>query len=262
MGKKLDSDFLETMIEGMIKCYGLDDLISSFCDEIKVIESDDLYQCSLQYEKDKKQRKNIMQCKEQYEYIDATVIMPQQKDKKAYILLSSSCELVNSIRKTIHEFIHLYHRCFITKKMKLRNLYELEEYQDYKLFYYLDEFLTKKKEIILFYDFFCDNQRIEDKDKYISLMAKRLQNIKESSLDIKCFMREGLFAIAETMSYIEIFPDLFPNHFIESYTRISNIERIVKILESFTSIDVFIDNRDELREAITILENSYYANHQ
>lgn len=262
MSEKVDSDCLELMIEKMMECYGLEALISEFCDAVEVIESDDLYQCSLHYQQNEIQRKKIIQCRKQFEYIDATIILPYQKDKKAYILLSTSCELADSIRKTIHEFIHLYHRCFITKIMGLSNLYEIEEHQDYKLFYYLDEFLTKKKEIIVLYDFFYGNQKVEDDNEYISFLTEKLSNTKKSSQDIVCFMREELFVIAECIAYLSIFPEIFPENFIEVYLNISNINVIVNLLRQFDSIDIFIKNKNELEAVITMLERSYYISQQ
>jgi len=260
MNEKLDSDFLEIMIEKMMECYGLNALISKFCDTVEVVECEDLYKCSLHYQGNEKQLKKIKQCRKQFEYIDATIIMPQHRDEKAYILLSS-CELVAPIRKTIHEFIHLYHRCLITKIMKLNNLYEIEDYQDYKFFYYLDEFLTKKKEIIVLYDFFYADRKVADDNRYIDNLARKLQNIKKSSDDV-CFMREVLFAIAETIAYASLFPEIFPENFIENYVNISDINTIVNILRRFDSIDVYVKNKIELEEVITMLERSYYTSHQ
>lgn len=260
MNEKIDSEFLEKMIEKMMERYGLSALISKFCDAIEVIECEDLYKCSLHYQEDEKQRIRKIQCSNQYEYIDATIIMPQQKDKNAYILLSN-CELVDPIRKTIHEFIHLYHRCFITKIMKLNNLYEIEDYQDYKYFYYLDEFLTKKKEIIVLYDFFYGLQKVADDNMYIDSLAGILQNMKKSSDDV-CFMREGLFAIAESIAYTSLFPEIFPENFIEDYANISDIDKIVNILKQFDSIDAYVKNKIELEEVITMLERSYFTSHQ
>ena len=155
-------------------------------------------------------RDKIIQCKEQFENIDATILMPQKIDRKAYIFLNTDLSLESSIRKIIHEFIHLVHRCIITEKMNLTNLYEIEENQDYKLLYYLDEFLTKKREIIIYYDWLHKNKKIVDDNVYIDTMAKQFKAAKELSSNILEFMRDELFAIAETMAYISIFPDLFP----------------------------------------------------
>ena len=140
------------VINMMLMKYNLYPFISEFCDKIEIIESDCFYDSIMQYTGTEGQREKIMLCKEQFEYIDATILMPQTKNKTAYILLKTDLSLEASIRKTIHEMIHLVHRCIITKKLTLPNLYEIEEQGDYKLFYYFDEFLTKKKEIIIYYD--------------------------------------------------------------------------------------------------------------
>ena len=100
--------------------------------------------------------------------------MPQTKNKTAYILLKTDLSLEASIRKIIHELIHLVHRCIITKNLTLPNLHEIEEQGDYKLFYYFDEFLTKKKEISIYYDLLHKNKKIVDDDVYINTMAKSL----------------------------------------------------------------------------------------
>ncbi|MCI9379186.1 MAG: hypothetical protein HFI06_11940 [Eubacterium sp.] len=261
MSEKFDSDFLKLMIEKIMERYGLCALISEFCDTVEVIECGDLYQCCLHYQENVKQRKKIVQCGKQYEYIDATIIMPQQKNKKAYILLSN-CELVDPIRKTIHEFIHLYHRCIITKKMKLNNLYEIEDYHDYKYFYFLDEFLTKKKEIIVLYDFFYGNQKVADDSRYINNLSEKLGVINEPSRDIMYYMRDGLFTLAECIAYMSIFPDIFPENFIEKNTNISDVDTMVNLLKRFDSIDVFIKNKTELEAVIKILERNFYTNYQ
>ena len=240
----------------MIKRYGFDILISDFCDGIEVIEINEFYECIMKLVEREKQREKVRQCKDQFENIDATIIMPQNINRKAYILLKKDLSLESSIRKIIHEFIHLVHRCTITGKMKLGDLYEIEENQDYKLFYYLDEFLTKKKEIILYYDFLHKNKKIVDDNIYINTMAKKFDFAKES-LNILDFMRDELFAIAETMAYISIFPDIFPKHFIEKHADIHDISNIIEILDKFDSIEAFINDRFELKIVIDMLERSY-----
>ncbi|MBD5546977.1 MAG: hypothetical protein HDQ97_06210 [Lachnospiraceae bacterium] len=229
----------------------------TFCSEIEIIESDYFYDIIMQYTETEKQREKVMLCKDQFEYIDATVVMPQTINKKAYILLKSDLSLEASIRKTIHELIHLVHRCIITKKMMLSDLYEIEGHYDYKLFYYLDEFLTKKKELIIYYDLLHKNKKIVDDRVYIDTMAKKFKFAKELSSNNLEFMRDELFAIAETMAYISIFPDMFPEHFIEDHANISDISRIIEILGKFDSIDVFINDTDELKTVIDMIERNF-----
>ena len=57
-----------------------------------------------------------------------------------------------------------------------KNTAYLQEYtaNRYKLFYYFDEFLTKKKEISIYYDLLHKNKKIVDDDVYINTMAKSL----------------------------------------------------------------------------------------
>ncbi len=245
------------LIDAMIKRYGFDELISEFCDGIEIIESNDFYGSIMKLIKIESQQDKIIQCKDQFEIIDATIIMPQKLNKKAYILLKKELSLESSIRKIIHEFIHLVHRCIITKKMKLTDLYEIEENQDYKLLYYLDEFLTKKKELIIYYDWLHKNQKIVDDNVYIDTMAKQFKFAKELSSNILEFMRDELFAIAETMAYISIFPDMFPEHFIEDHANISDISIILEILGKFDSIDAFINNTEELETVIDMIERNF-----
>ena len=75
-------------------------------------------------------------------------------------------------------------------------------------------------------------------------------------------MRDELFAIAETMAYISIFPNIFPNNFIENQANIKDIEDITKILIKFDSIDAFLSNLSEFEATIEMLENYYYTSHQ
>lgn len=163
-----------SLISVIIKRFGFENLISDFCDGIEIIEIDEFYECVMKLIETESQRNKIIQCENQFKNIDATIIMPQKINKKAYILLKTELSLESSIRKTIHEFIHLVHRCIITKKMKLSDLYAIEENKDYKLFYYLDEFLTKKKELIIYYDLLHKNQKIVDDNIYIITMEKSL----------------------------------------------------------------------------------------
>lgn len=244
------------VINMMLMKYNLYPFISEFCDKIEIIESDGFYDSIMQYTGTERQREKVMLCKEQFEYIDATILMPQTKNKTAYILLKTDLSLEASIRKTIHELIHLVHRCIITKKLTLPNLYEIEEQGDYKLFYYLDEFLTKKKEIIIYYDLLHKNKKIVDDDVYINTMAKKFELAKESS-NILEFMRDELFAIAETMAYQQIFTTIFPEDFIENRANISDINEIVHILGKFDSIDVFIDNTDKIETVINMIERNF-----
>lgn len=244
------------VINMMLMKYNLYPFISEFCDKIEIIESDCFYDSIMQYTGTEGQREKIMLCKEQFEYIDATILMPQTKNKTAYILLKTDLSLEASIRKTIHEMIHLVHRCIITKKLTLPNLYEIEEQGDYKLFYYFDEFLTKKKEIIIYYDLLHKNKKIVDDDVYINTMAKKFELAKESS-NILEFMRDELFAIAETMAYQQIFTTMFPEDFIENRANISDINEIVQILAKFDSIDIFIDNTDKIETVINMIERNF-----
>lgn len=248
---------IHLLINIMIKRYSLDVVISEFCDGIEVIESNDFYECIMRLVESENQREKVLQCKNQFDNIDATIIMPQKVNRAAYILLKNDLGLEFTIRKVIHELIHLVHRCIITRQMKLKDLYEIEENLNYMLFYYLDEFLTKKKEIIIYYDWFHKNQKIVDDNVYINTMAKKFELAKESSLDILDFMRKELFAIAETMAYCNIFSNMFPERFIEDHANISDISVIVSILEKFDSIDVFINNISELERVIDILEKNY-----
>lgn len=245
------------LINIMIKRYSFDVLISEFCDGIEIIESNDFYESIIKLIEMESLRDKIIQCKEQFKNIDATIVMPQKIDRKAYIFLKTDLSLESSIRKIIHEFIHLVHRCIITKKMKSIDLYEIEENSEYKLFYYLDEFLTKKKEILIYYDWLHKNKKIVDDDVYINTMAKKFEFAKETSSNMIEFMRDELFAIAETMAYIIIFPGMFPKYFIENHANISNISRIIEILGKFDSIDVFINNIDELETVIDMIERNY-----
>ena len=80
---------------------------------------------------------------------------------------------------------------------------------------------------------------------------------KEASKNNLDFMRRVLFAIAETMAYISIFPDIFPEHFIEEHADIANIGCIIDILKSFESINVFIDNISELEIVMELIEINY-----
>ena len=244
------------VINMMLMKYNLYPFISEFCDKIEIIESDCFYDSIMQYTGTEGQREKIMLCKEQFEYIDATILMPQTKNKTAYILLKTDLSLEASIRKTIHEMIHLVHRCIITKKLTLPNLYEIEEQGDYKLFYYFDEFLTKKKEIIIYYDLLHKNKKIVHDDVYINTMAKKFELAKESS-NILEFMRDELFAIAETMAYQQIFTTMFPEDFIENRANISDINEIVQILGKFDSIDIFIDNTDKIETVINMIERNF-----
>ena len=257
MGREYYMDKKETsiaVINMMLMKYNLYPFISEFCDKIEIIESDCFYDSIMQYTGTERQK--IMLCKEQFEYIDATILMPQTKNKTAYILLKTDLSLEASIRKTIHELIHLVHRCIITKKLTLPNLYEIEEQGDYKLFYYFDEFLTKKKEIIIYYDLLHKNKKIVDDDVYINTMAKKFELAKESS-NILEFMRDELFAIAETMAYQQIFTTIFPEDFIENRANISDINEIVRILGKFDSIDVFINNTDKIETVINMIERNF-----
>ena len=216
------------IINMVLMKYNLYPFVSEFCDKIEIIESDDFYGNIMQYIEIESQKENVILCKRQFEYIDATVIMPQKINRTAYILLKTDLTLESSIRKTIHELIHLVHRCIITKKLMLSDLYEIEEHCDYKLFYYLDEFLTKKKELIIYYD----------------------------------LLHNELFTIAETMAYINIFPGMFPEHFIEKHSSMSDISDIMKILSSIEHIDFFITNKEELKNVINLIENNLYTSHQ
>lgn len=245
------------VINMMLIKYNLYSLVTEFCNEIEIIESDYFYDSIMHYTETERQREKIMLCKDQFEYIDATVVLPQAINKKAYILLKPDLSLEASIRKTIHELIHLVHRCIIAKKMVLSDLYEIEEYYDYKLFYYLDEFLTKKKELITYYDLLHKNKKIVDDHVYIDTMSKKFKFAKALSSNILEFMRDELFVIAETMAYINIFPDMFPEHFIEDHANISDISRILEILCKFDSIDVFINNIDELETVIDMIEKNF-----
>lgn len=250
------------IINMMITKYDLGSLLSEFCDGIEVVENDDFYDVIMQYTEIECQKDKTRLCKQQFEYIDATVIMPQKINRMAYILLKMDLSLESSIRKTIHEMTHLVHRCIITKKMMLSDLYEIEENRDYKLLYYLDEFLTKKKELIIYYDLLLKNKKIVDDNTYIETMTETFELVKKSSSDSLNFMRNALFAIAETMAYISIFPDLFPEHFIEDISNMSNINNIIEILNGITQIDFFITHKTELKKVIKLLENNYYTSHQ
>lgn len=106
------------------------------------------------------------------------------------------------------------------------------------------------------------NKKIVDDDVYINTMIKAFKFTKESSKNILDFMRNEISVISETMTYTIIFPDIFPEHFIENYANISDIDKIVNILRRFDSIDVYVKNKVELEEVITMLERSYYTNHQ
>lgn len=250
------------ILDMMIKRYGFGTLIAEFCNGVEVIESNDFYENTMRITESENQREKIEQCRNQFEYIDATIIMPQRTNRKAYILFRENLGFEDVIRKTIHEFVHLIHRCAITKNMILNDLYEIEDNQDYKLFYYLDEFLTKKREITLYYDLLHKNKKVVDDDVYINTMIKAFKFAKESSKNILDFMRNEIFAIAETMTYTKIFPDIFPKHFIENYANISGIDKIVNILRQFDSIDVYVKNKSELEEVIAMLERSYHTSHQ
>ncbi|EOS46908.1 hypothetical protein V1226_09630 [Lachnospiraceae bacterium JLR.KK009] len=250
------------LLNVMIKRYGFDAFIADFCDGIEVIENNEFYECFVYLIETEYQREKIRQCRDQFDNIDATIIMPQNINRKAYILLKKELSLESSIRKAIHEFVHLVHRCIITKKMNLTNLYEIEENQEYKLFYYLDEFLTKKKELVIYYDLLHKNRKIVDDNIYIVTMAENFKFAQESSPGILEFMRNELFAIAETMAYISIFPDIFPNNFIEDQANIKDIGEIINILAKFDSIDAYVKNKIELEEVITMLERSYFTSHQ
>lgn len=258
--KNMDQE-VAILVNIMIKRYGFDALISGFCDGINIVENDDFYECAIRLTESEKQRNKIMQCKEQFENIDATIIMPQKINKKVYILLKKDLSLESSIRKTIHEFIHLFHRCMITEKMKLVDLYEIEENRDYKLFYYLDEFLTKKKEIFIYYDLLHKNQKIVENEVYISTMAEKFKFARKS-MDIVSFMRDELFAIAETMAYSSIFPSMFPEYFVENHASMSNMGEIIEFCSKFDSIDVFINNRSELKMMIHLLEKNFGDSYQ
>jgi len=203
-----------------------------------------------------------MLCRNQFQNIDATIIMPQRINKKAYILLKGDLGLENVIRKTIHEFVHLLHRCVITKNMNLHDLDEIEDNQDNKLYYYLDEFLTKKKELIIYYDLIFKNKKTVDEDVYINTMMKAFEYAKEPSLEILDFMRKELFALAETQAYITIFPNMFPENFIEDYANLSDIKLIIDILKGFDSIEVFTKNRCDLKVVVDMLEKNYFTSHQ
>ncbi len=244
------------VINIMLIKYNLSSLLSEFCNEIEIIESENFCDSIVQFTVTEKQKEKVMLCKSQFEYIDATVVMPQTINEKVYILLKPNLPLEASIRKTIHELTHLVHRCTITKKMKLTDLYEIEKIREYKLFYYLDEFLTKKKEIIIYYDLLHKNNKIVDNDVYINTMAKKFELAKESS-NILEFMRDELFAIAETMAYQQIFTTMFPENFIVNHANISDVSRIIEILCKFDSIDVFINNIDELKEVIDMIERNF-----
>lgn len=245
------------LMQTMIKQYGFESLIAEFCDGIEIIESNDFYESIMKLVETENLGAKITQCKKQFENIDATIVMPQKINRKAYILLKNDLDLESIFRKLIHECIHLVHRCIITKYMRLEDLYEIEEDTNYMLLYYLDEFLTKKKEIIIYYDWLHKNRKIVDDDVYINTMAKKFMLAKESSKDNLDFMRRMLFAIAETMAYISIFPDIFPEYFIEEHANIANIGRIIDILKSFESINVFIDNISELEIVMELIERNY-----
>ena len=87
-------------------------------------------------------------------------------------------------------------------------------------------------------------------------MAKKFELAKESS-NILEFMRDELFAIAETMAYQQIFTTMFPENFIVNHANISDVSRIIEILCKFDSIDVFINNIDELKEVIDMIERNF-----
>lgn len=250
------------IINMMLMKYNLYPFISEFCDKIEIIESDDFYGNIMQYTETESQKEKVVLCKRQFEYIDATVIMPQKINRTAYILLKTDLTLESTIRKTIHELIHFVHRCIITKKMMLSDLYEIEKHGDYKLFYYLDEFLTKKKELIIYYDLLHKNKKVVDDHVYIETMAEAFKPTKKSSLDFLGIMRDELFTIAETMAYISIFPGMFSEHFIENHSRMSDISDIMKILSSIEHIDFFITNKEELKSVISLIENNLYTSHQ
>lgn len=250
------------VINMMLMKYNLSSLLFEFCDGIEIIENDDFYDIIIQYTEIESQREKARLCKKQFEYIDATIIMPQKINRTAYILLKTDLSLEASIRKTIHELVHLVHRCIITKKMALSDLYEIEEHSDYKLFYYLDEFLTKKKELIIYYDLLHKNKKIVDAHVYVETMAKAFKPTKESSLDFLGIMRNELFTIAETMAYISIFPGMFSEHFIEKHSSISDISEIMKVLRNIEHIDFFLTNREELKKVINLIENNCFASHQ
>lgn len=258
----MDREICIKILDMMIKSYGFGTLIAEFCNGVEIIESNDFYEINMRLIENENQREKITQCRNQFEYIDATIIMPQRTNRKAYILFKENLGLEDIIRKTIHEFVHLLHRCVITKNMILNNLYEIEDNRNYKLFYYLDEFLTKKREIIIYYDLLYKNKKIVDEDVYINTMIKAFKFAKESSMNILDFMRNEIFTIAETMAYTNIFPDIFPEHFIENYANISEISTIVNVLKEINSIEVFEKNKNILKQVIDLLEMDYIASHQ
>ena len=57
--------------------YNLSSLLSEFCNEIEIIESDNFCDSIMEYVVTEKQKEKIMLCKSQFEYIDATVVIPQ-----------------------------------------------------------------------------------------------------------------------------------------------------------------------------------------
>ena len=77
----------------MIKRYGFDAFIADFCDGIEVIENNEFYECFVYLIETEYQREKIRQCRDQFDNIDATIIMPQNINRKAYILLKKELSL-------------------------------------------------------------------------------------------------------------------------------------------------------------------------
>ena len=231
--------------------------ISLYCDGIEVIETENIYEESLKLVDSEEHKNNIKECKRQYSNCNATVIMPQMINKTAYILLNVNLTFEEAIRKTIHEFLHLVHRCELAERMQFVDLYEIERSNDWEYFYYFDEFITKKKELLIFYEVIYKNKKIADDKVYTDTMKKKIIAAQNRQLDILQYMRSELFALAETMAYMKILPVMFEEHFIETVSKMRDIDRVVEILWDCDEINDFFVKQLEFKEVINILKSNW-----
>ena len=228
-----------------------------YCDGVEVIETENIYEESLKLVESEEQENNIKKCKLQYANYNATVIMPQIINRTAYILLNVNLTLEEAIRKTIHEFVHLVHRCELAERMQFVDLYEIERSNDWEYYYYFDEFTTKKKELLIFYEVLYKNKKIADDNVYIESMKKTIIAAQNSQLDILQYMRNELSALAETIAYMKIFPDMFEDHFIEAVSKMRDIDKVVEILWDCDEINDFFVKQLEFKEVINILKSNW-----